>query len=95
MRVLHAGSAARPRGCARPCSARRPLSAWWLRALGAKVGRGAEVSTVAHLDPDLLVRGRESFVADMASVGGATFHHGKLVERPADSSIGTEEVMVA
>jgi len=48
----------------------------WLRWLGARVGRGAEVSTVAHLDPDLLTLGRESFVADMATVGGATFHLG-------------------
>jgi non-ribosomal peptide synthetase-like protein len=48
----------------------------WLRALGARVGPGAEVSTVAHVDPDLLTLGRESFVADMASAGGATFHRG-------------------
>ena len=45
----------------------------WLRALGARVGEGSEVSTVAHLDPDLLSLGEESFVADMATVGGATF----------------------
>ena len=48
----------------------------WLRALGARVGRGAEVSTVAHLDPDLLTLGRGSFVADMATVGGSTFANG-------------------
>jgi non-ribosomal peptide synthetase-like protein len=48
----------------------------WLRALGATIDRGSEVSTVAHLDPDLLTLGRESFVADMASVGGSTFHRG-------------------
>ncbi|MCE3550636.1 amino acid adenylation domain-containing protein [Pseudonocardia sp. RS11V-5] len=48
----------------------------WLRALGARIGPGAEVSTVAHVDPDLLTLGRESFVADMASAGGATFHRG-------------------
>src|SRR5262249_42964222 len=38
----------------------------WLRLLGARVGRGAEVSTAAHLDPDLLTLGADSFVADMA-----------------------------
>lgn len=54
----------------------------WLRVLGAKVGRGSEVSTAAHLDPDLLTLGRESFVADMASVGGATFHNGRVAFRP-------------
>jgi putative transposase len=26
---------------------------------------------------------------------GATFHHGKLVERPADSTTDTEEIMIA
>ncbi|MDT0351241.1 Pls/PosA family non-ribosomal peptide synthetase [Pseudonocardia charpentierae] len=56
----------------------------WLRALGAKVGRGAEVSTVAHLDPDLLVLGNESFIADMASMGGATFHHGRVSFRRSE-----------
>ncbi|WFR73385.1 hypothetical protein P9209_06700 [Prescottella defluvii] len=48
----------------------------WLRLLGAEVGRGAEVSTAAHIDPDLLTIGTESFVADMASVGGSSFCNG-------------------
>ena len=56
----------------------------WLRSLGAQVGRGAEVSTVAHLDPDLLTLGRESFVADMAIAGGATFHNGWVSFRRTD-----------
>ena len=50
----------------------------WLRLLGAKVGRGAEVSTAAHLDPDLLTLREESFVADMASVGSADFCNGRM-----------------
>jgi len=48
----------------------------WLRMLGATIGKGAEISTAAHLDPDLLQLGEETFIADMASVGaagGATF----------------------
>ncbi|MEU0251791.1 Pls/PosA family non-ribosomal peptide synthetase [Streptomyces sp. NPDC006184] len=45
----------------------------WLRLLGARVGRGAEVSTVAHIDPDLLTLGDGSFVADMAGAGVAVF----------------------
>jgi non-ribosomal peptide synthetase-like protein len=53
----------------------------WLRVRGAKVDRGAEVSTAAHLDPDLLTLGRESFVADMAGVGSATFHNGRVAFR--------------
>lgn len=50
----------------------------WLRALGATVGRGAEVSTAAHLDPALLTLRDDSFVADMASVGSATFANGRM-----------------
>ncbi|UWP86322.1 amino acid adenylation domain-containing protein [Dactylosporangium fulvum] len=54
----------------------------WLRLLGARVGRGAEVSTAAHLDPDLLTLGPESFVADMASVGATTFANGRMALLP-------------
>ncbi|MCD1145518.1 amino acid adenylation domain-containing protein [Kocuria sp. LUK] len=50
----------------------------WLRLLGAKVGKRSEVSTVGHIDPDLLVLGEGSFVADMASVGSAVYHHGHV-----------------
>ena len=59
----------------------------WLRVLGARVGRGAEVSTAAHLDPDLLTLGRESFVADMASIGSATFANGHVAFAP--TSVGS------
>lgn len=45
----------------------------WLRRLGAHIGPRAEVSTIANIDPDLLTLGEESFVADMASVGSATY----------------------
>ena len=54
----------------------------WLRCLGAHVGRGAEVSTAGHLDPDLLTLHPESFVADMASVGAATFANGRVAFLP-------------
>lgn len=54
----------------------------WLRLLGARVGRAAEVSTAAHLDPDLLTLGPESFVADMASVGAATYANGRVALLP-------------
>ncbi|WP_197058496.1 Pls/PosA family non-ribosomal peptide synthetase [Modestobacter caceresii] len=50
----------------------------WLRAMGTKVGRGAEVSTIANIDPDLLTLGEGSFVADMASVGSATYANGHV-----------------
>ena len=48
----------------------------WLRALGARVGPRSEISTVSHLDPDLLALGSETFVADLASIGAATFYNG-------------------
>jgi non-ribosomal peptide synthetase-like protein len=50
----------------------------WLRRLGATIGERAEVSTAAHIDPDLLVLGAESFVADLAAVGSATLHNGHM-----------------
>ncbi len=48
----------------------------WLRALGARIGPRSEVSTVSHIDPDLLTLGAETFVADIASIGAAAFHRG-------------------
>ncbi|AGA28101.1 Pls/PosA family non-ribosomal peptide synthetase [Singulisphaera acidiphila] len=51
----------------------------WLRALGAKVGPRAEISTVSNIDPDLLVVGAESFVADLAVIGAARYHRGRVV----------------
>jgi non-ribosomal peptide synthetase-like protein len=48
----------------------------WLRALGARIGPRSEVSTVSHIDPDLLTLGSETFVADIASIGAAAFHRG-------------------
>ncbi|MGY1806359.1 Pls/PosA family non-ribosomal peptide synthetase [Blastococcus sp. SYSU D00669] len=50
----------------------------WLRALGTKVGAGAEVSTIANIDPDLLTVGDGSFVADMATVGSASYANGHV-----------------
>ncbi|GAB3150674.1 non-ribosomal peptide synthetase [Amycolatopsis stemonae] len=50
----------------------------WLRALGARIGPRAEVSTASQLDPGLLTLGAESFVADMAAVGSATYCHGHV-----------------
>jgi non-ribosomal peptide synthetase-like protein len=48
----------------------------WLRALGARIGPRSEVSTVAHIDPDLLTLDSATFVADIASIGAAVFHNG-------------------
>ncbi|MFF4532263.1 Pls/PosA family non-ribosomal peptide synthetase [Streptomyces sp. NPDC001407] len=56
----------------------------WLRVLGARIGRGAEVSTAAHLDPGLLTLGDGSFVADMASIGAASFAAGRVSFGPTE-----------
>ncbi|MFD7620401.1 Pls/PosA family non-ribosomal peptide synthetase [Streptomyces sp. NPDC059802] len=54
----------------------------WLRLLGARIGRRAEVSTVSHIDPDLLTLGDGSFVADMAGIGVATFAADRMTFEP-------------
>lgn len=59
----------------------------WLRALGAKVGRNAEIATIANIDPDLLTLEDGSFVADMASVGPASYANGHIACRRTE--VGT------
>lgn len=56
----------------------------WLRLLGARIGRRAEVSTASHIDPDLLTLGDGSFVADKAGVGVATFAADCMAFRPTE-----------
>jgi non-ribosomal peptide synthetase-like protein len=41
----------------------------WYKLLGAKLGRGAEISTASFISPDLLSIGAESFIADNVSLG--------------------------
>lgn len=48
----------------------------WLRLLGAKIGPRSEVSTVSHIDPELLTLGQESFVADIVTIGPAKYCNG-------------------
>ncbi|MGW1839707.1 Pls/PosA family non-ribosomal peptide synthetase [Streptomyces sp. NPDC002067] len=55
----------------------------FLRALGARTGRRAEVATVTFVDPDMLDVGPESFLADVSVVGPAVFHRGHLALAPA------------
>lgn len=56
----------------------------FLRLLGARIGRWSEVSTVGHIDPDMLTLGDESFVADIAVVGPAIFYHGYVALMPVE-----------
>jgi non-ribosomal peptide synthetase-like protein len=41
----------------------------WYKLLGARIGRGAEISTASFISPDLLSIGEESFIADSVSLG--------------------------
>ena len=41
----------------------------WYKLLGAKLGKGAEISTASFISPDLLSIGEESFIADNVSLG--------------------------
>jgi non-ribosomal peptide synthetase-like protein len=48
----------------------------WLRLMGAKVGRRAEISTVNQISTDLLEVGEESFLADSVSIGSPDVKNG-------------------
>ena len=54
----------------------------WLRCLGVKVGRHAEVSTAEGMVPDLLSLGDDSFIADGAMLGDEELRGGWMVLRP-------------
>jgi len=49
----------------------------FLRAMGARIGRMAEISTISHITPDLLTIGDESFVADIAHMGPQALAFGR------------------
>ena len=50
----------------------------WLRLMGAKIGRMAELSTVWYCAPDLMELGEQSFFADGSIVGGKRFFGGRV-----------------
>ena len=50
----------------------------FLRLLGAKIGSWTEISTIAHITPDLLVIADDSFIADAAHVGPATIYRDQI-----------------
>jgi non-ribosomal peptide synthetase-like protein len=55
----------------------------FLRLLGARIGRWAEVSTITYIDPDMLTLGEESFLAGETVVAPAVFHRGCVAVAPA------------
>ncbi len=58
------------------------LTSSLLRLLGARIGRGVEISTVMHVIPDLLDLGEGSFLADACIVGGLRIHRGWIEITP-------------
>jgi len=54
----------------------------WLRLMGARVGRGAEVSTAMGVIPDLLSLGEHSFIADGVLLGDEDQRGGWMVLHP-------------
>jgi non-ribosomal peptide synthetase-like protein len=52
---------------------------WWLRILGVRVGRHAEVSTAEGMVPELLTLGDDSFVADGAMLGDEEVRGGWMI----------------
>jgi non-ribosomal peptide synthetase-like protein len=53
----------------------------WLRLLGMKIGRRAEVSTAASITHDLVEIGEEAFIADGVMLGDAEIRRGVLTLR--------------
>ena len=54
----------------------------WLRMLGAKLGRNAEISTAENLNPDLVELGDGTFVADAVCLGASEVRRGWVRLRP-------------
>jgi non-ribosomal peptide synthetase-like protein len=48
----------------------------WYKLLGARLGKGAEISTASFISPDLLSIGEESFIADSVSLGAPRVRDG-------------------
>ncbi len=55
---------------------------WWYRLLGARVGRGTEISTALGVVPDMLTIGTDSFVADGVMLGDERIEGGWMHLRP-------------
>ena len=57
----------------------------WMRLLGARIGRHAELSTVWCFTPELLSAGDSSFFADGCFLGGRQTHGGRFEFAPTRS----------
>jgi non-ribosomal peptide synthetase-like protein len=54
----------------------------WLRLMGTKIGRHAEISTAVGIVPDLLELGDDTFIADGVMLGDEELRSGWMVLRP-------------
>jgi len=50
----------------------------WFRILGAHIGRGSEISTVRHVEPEMLVAGDACFLADDVMIGAPRVEGGEI-----------------
>jgi non-ribosomal peptide synthetase-like protein len=57
-------------------------SPWWYRILGAKVGKGAEISTALGVVPDMLTLGDDTFIADGVMLGDEEIDRGWVSVQP-------------
>jgi non-ribosomal peptide synthetase-like protein len=48
----------------------------WLRSLGARIGKRVEIAAVELIQPDLLILGDESMIADLALIGAPEVNDG-------------------
>ena len=55
---------------------------FWYRLLGAKVGKGAEISTAQGLVPDMLTLGDDTFIADAVMLGDEKIDGGWMTMKP-------------
>lgn len=55
---------------------------FWYRLLGAKVGRGAEISTALGVVPDMLTLGDDTFIADAVLLGDEEIDGGWMTVQP-------------
>ncbi|MHC1712575.1 MAG: Pls/PosA family non-ribosomal peptide synthetase [Solidesulfovibrio sp.] len=50
----------------------------WFRLLGAHIGKDSEISTVRHVEPEMLVAGDACFLADDAMIGAPRVQNGTI-----------------
>ncbi|MFD1874138.1 Pls/PosA family non-ribosomal peptide synthetase [Hymenobacter bucti] len=55
---------------------------YWMRLLGANIGRRAEISTLNHISADHLTVGAGAFLADSVSVGAPRVQRGVVTVQP-------------